>query len=74
MVHGEMRAFSAPELSRSRFLGAALEAASGTTGILYRRLTGTTARLKTRNGSRGLSPTPGFVRDKVSVRSQYKLG
>ena len=26
------------------------------------------------HGSRGVGPTPWFVRDKVSVRSQYKLG
>ena len=32
MVHGEMRAFSAPGLSLSRFLGAALQPAGGTTG------------------------------------------
>ena len=32
MVHGEISAFSAPGLSRSRFLGAALEPAGGTTG------------------------------------------
>ena len=44
MVHVEIRAFSAPGLSRSRFLGAALKPAGGTTGMLYRRLTGTTAR------------------------------
>ena len=25
------------------------------------------------HGSRGVRPTPGFVRDKASVRSQYKL-
>ena len=44
MVHGEICAFSAPGLSRSRFLDAALKPAGGTTGMLYRRLTGTTAR------------------------------
>ena len=48
MVNGEISAFSAPGLSRSRFLGAALQPADGTTGMLYRRLTGTTARLKAR--------------------------
>ena len=48
MVHGEISALSAPGLSRSRFLGAALQPAGGTTGMLYRRLTGTTARLKAR--------------------------
>ena len=44
MVHREIRAFSAPGLSRSRFLGAALKPAGGTTGMLYQMLTGTTAR------------------------------
>ena len=48
MVNGEISAFSAPGLSRSRFLGAALQPAGGTTGMLYRRLTGTTAGLKAR--------------------------
>ena len=33
IVHGQMCAFSAPELSRSRFLGVALESAGGTTDM-----------------------------------------
>ena len=40
MVHGEISALSAPGLSQSRFLGAALVPAGGTTGMLYRRLIG----------------------------------
>ena len=39
MVHGEISALSAPGLSQSRFLGAALKSAGGTTGMLYRSLT-----------------------------------
>ena len=72
MVHGEISAFSAPGLSRSRFLGAALQPAGGTTGCC----TGyhSASKGQALHGSQGVRPTPGLVRDKASERSQYKLG